>query len=350
MGVTSQPVKAVPPAGRWGEAISAAGPGRKEEYVGSKTAWFKECGWGVFTHYLTAVETAADEWNRQVDSFDVRRLADRLEEMRAPYYFITLGQISGHYCAPSETYDAIVGIRPSKCSRRDLIADVAAALEPRGIRLMVYLASEGPGRDVAAREALGWRGNHWTELEPGRDVVATWPDKRQRAFQVSWERVIREWSQRWGRKVSGWWVDGCYHRKLFYEHAEAPNFASLAGAFKAGNADAVIAFNPGVFVPVIRCTEHDDYTAGEVACALPADPGVGSSEAVGGAQYHILSYLGTRWGKGPARFPDALAAGYTSYVVGSGGVITWDVPIEKDGNIPEPFLRQLAAIGDAAPA
>ena len=29
------------------------------------------------------------------------------------------------------------------------------------------------------------------------------------------------------------------------------------------------------------------------------------------------------------------------------GVVTWDVPIEKDGRIPEAFLGQLRAVGEA---
>ena len=29
-------------------------------------------------------------------------------------------------------------------------------------------------------------------------------------FQRNWEAICRDWSQRWGRRVSGWWIDGCY--------------------------------------------------------------------------------------------------------------------------------------------
>ena len=70
---------------------------------------------------------------------------------------LTLGQNSGHYCSPNATYDRIVGIAPSKCSRRDLIADLAKALSARNIRLMVYLPSGAPAADPVARKALGWR-------------------------------------------------------------------------------------------------------------------------------------------------------------------------------------------------
>ncbi|MBU4200081.1 MAG: DUF5123 domain-containing protein [Verrucomicrobia bacterium] len=42
------------------------------------TDWFRDCKWGVFTHYLVKPETTVDGWNRQVDSFDTKRRADPL--------------------------------------------------------------------------------------------------------------------------------------------------------------------------------------------------------------------------------------------------------------------------------
>jgi len=323
--------------------------------VKADTTWFKKCGWGVFCHYLgerphAGKELSGDDWSRRVDSFDVPRLAGQLENAGAPYFYITIGQISGHYCSPNATYDSIVGIRPSKCSRRDLVAEIADAVAPRGIDMLVYLAAEGPGQDVAARQRLGWGGKHWNDEDIGRgDVTTTWPDKRQRAFQLNWEKVVSEWSLRWGRKVRGWWIDGCYFKALMYEHDDAPNFQSFAAALKAGNPDSIVAFNGGVYAPVISWTEHEDYTCGEIAGALPVDPNVGRNDSVGGAQYHILSYLGQSWGRGPLRLPDELAAAYTKFVIQRGGVITWDVPIEHDGRIPDEFVRQLAAIHRALP-
>ena len=51
----------------------------------------------------------------------------------------------------------LVGISPSKCSRRDLIADLAKALKSQNIRLLVYLPSGAPAADHEARKRLGWR-------------------------------------------------------------------------------------------------------------------------------------------------------------------------------------------------
>jgi hypothetical protein len=305
----------------------------------SNTDWFKDARWGVFTHYLTGKDTSAEDWNRLVDRFDLDGLAGQLESVGTKYHFLTIGQNSGHYCAPNGTYDGFVGIRPSKCSRRDLVSDLAGALSEKGIKPLVYLPSGAPSQDPVAIEKLGW---DWG-FEGG------WPawntkrtGKRLAEFQVKWEAVIREWAVRWGTNIRGWWFDGCYFPDEMYRHPDPPNFQSLAAAAKAGNPDSIVTFNPGVMVPVISLTEHEDYTAGEIARAFPECKG----RWVKGAQLHILSFLGSDWCKGNPRFPDEFVVGYTKHVNSAGGVVTWDVPITAAGLIPQPFVDQLRALRD----
>lgn len=313
------------------------------------TKWFADCRWGVFCHWLGAPPSSdggagltADEWNRQVDAFNVEGLADQLETVGAPYFFITVGQNSGHFLAPNETYDKYVGIEPSKCSRRDVVSDLYEVLHPRGIHLLVYLPSGAPAADPVAVERLGWEWGFEGEWPHSWGTKHT--GKRLAEFQTKWEEIIREWSARWGAKVRGWWIDGCYFADEMYRHDDAPNFASFAAALRAGNADSIVAFNPGVLVPVVCHTEHEDYTAGEIAKALPECPGAWVERNGHKARRHILSYLGESWCKGKPRFPDELVVGYTEHVTSKGGVITWDVPIEKSGLIPDLFVRQLARI------
>jgi alpha-L-fucosidase len=309
------------------------------------TDWFHNAGWGVFCHYLGAPassaggkELTADDWNRQVDNFDVVRLASQLERTGTKYFFITIGQNSGHYCAPNETYDSIVGIKPSKCSRRDLISDLYDVLSPKGIKLMVYLPSGAPAADVDAMKRLEWEWGfegpwptNWNGKRTGKRLIS---------FQRKWEAIIREWSLRWGEKICGWWIDGCYFADEMYRFSDEPNFKSFSAALKAGNPNSIIAFNPGVLVPIIRHTEYEDFTAGEISNAFPVCPG----RWVENAQYHILSYLGNSWGQGEPRFCDEFVVGYTKDVISKGGVITWDVPIQKNGLIPEVFIKQLTLL------
>lgn len=312
--------------------------------MSADTEWFAQRRWGVFCHYLGAAPSthggaglSAEVWNARVDAFDLDGLVAQLAGVGAPYFFLTIGQNSGHFLGPNAMYDELVGIQPSKCSRRDLVAELAEALATHDIPMLVYLPSGAPAADPVAVERLGWdwgyRGG-WPAGGPRTGARLT-------EFQRRWEAVVRAWSERWGERVKGWWIDGCYFADEMYRHPDEPNFASFAAALKAGNANAIVAFNPGVKVPVVCHTEHEDFTAGEISTAFPECPG----SHVEQARYHILSYLGSTWCGGNApRFPDAFVAGYTEHVSSKGGVVTWDVPIQPSGLIPGPFLRQLSAI------
>ena len=321
-----------------------------------RTDWFRQAGWGVMTHYLGAppsssggAELTAEMWNRQIDAFDVERLVEQVASTGAGYLLFTIGQNSGHYCAPNETYDKLVGISPSKCSRRDLIADLAKALKSRGIRLIVYLPSGAPAADHEARKQLGWR---WGR-PGGWQLLGEPVGGRLAEFQRNWEAVIREWSLRWGKDVAGWWIDGCYFADDMYRFDDEPNFSSLAAALRAGNSHAIVAFNPGVRVPVVAHTRHEDYAAGEVNLKrLPeaAEGCQGRCIERDGAkiQFHILTYLGQSWCRGGRpNWPDEKAIGVTRQIIDKGGVVTFDVPIQENGSIPQPFIEQLRAVGDA---
>ncbi len=336
-------------AGTMAVAVRPAG-------AAESTDWFHQAQWGVMTHYLGAppsssggAELTAEMWNKQVDAFDVTGLADQVASTGAKYLLLTIGQNSGHFCAPNATYDKLVRISPSKCSRRDLVTDVAEALKARKVRLLVYLPSGAPAADVEARKRLGWRWGAAGQWQlPGEPVGG-----RLAEFQRNWEAVIREWSLRWGRRVSGWWIDGCYFADQMYRFTDEPNFASFAAALRAGNPDAIVAFNPGVRIPVTAYTKFEDYAAGEVTLdQLPRAAATCSGrwlECEGAkVQFHILTYLGTSWCRGERpQWPDDKVIGCTKQVADKGGVVTFDVPIHTSGLIPQPFVEQLRAIGRA---
>lgn len=321
--------------------------------MGHRTDWFKDAKWGVFTHYMadTVIKgepITVEKWNKEVDSFDIEAVAGQLASVGAGYYVITLGQNSGYYCSPNTTYDKYVGVTPSRCSTRDLVADLYEALHPKGIRLMVYLPAGAPDRDEAAMKALEWKpGKYPRWSHPGGGPNGG--DPRLDSFQRKWESVIAEWSKRWGPKVAGWWFDGCYYPDAMYRHPDPPNFASFAAAARAGNPDAIVAFNPGVTVPIITMTPFEDYTAGEIT-----EPGkvecTGrwvTGEDGARAHFHVLSYLGPQWCQSPPRFPDEQVIAFTRRVNESGGTLSWDVPIQAGGVIPEAFIAQFKALGNA---
>eukprot|EP01046_Picozoa_sp_COSAG06_P043603 COSAG06_NODE_5739_length_3299_cov_19.417813_2_plen_247_part_00 len=125
----------------------------------TKAGWHRSCAkFGNnsldFCPCTDCIKTA-DEWNALVDAFDVDGLAKDLHDVGAGYLLIMVGENSGWYIAPNAAYDRVVGRQPSRLSKRDLIKDLGVALKRYGIRLLVYLPSQAPGRDLLAMGQLG---------------------------------------------------------------------------------------------------------------------------------------------------------------------------------------------------
>jgi len=135
-----------------------------------------------------------------------------------------------------------------------------------------------------------------------------------------------------------------------YNFPDSPNFKSFAESARKGNSESIVAFNPGVKIPVISLTEYGDYTAGEISNDLPVsgiEPCViPLTRFIKNAQYHILTFLGGCWSKGTPRFPNEFVISYTKYINSFGGVITWEFPPPDDeGNVKKEFFEQLISIG-----
>lgn len=217
--------------------------------------YLNEKRWGMFSHYLavpagngTGKFCSAEECDIQIKQFRTDLLAKQLSEIGVDYYCLTIGQNSGHYLSPNPVYDKLTGIIPSKCSKRDLISDLADDLASYGIDLWVYLPSGAPCAEQQAVRNLEWEWGYEGGLN-SYDPPTT--GKRLVSFQQKWESIIREWSERWGKKVKGWWIDGCYFPEDMYNFPDAPNFESFASAIRSGNPEAVICFNRGLEYPFL---------------------------------------------------------------------------------------------------
>jgi len=296
--------------------------------------------WGVMTHYLAEwqsrehnIRMSPEQWNKMVDNFDVEGLADQIKSTGASYHFLTVAQNSSYFISPNAAWEKYFSNGTNKASHRDLILDMARALNKRGIKLIVYSTCAGP-RDARQYPM----------------ATPTTRDHRNKQHMLNWEKVIREWSLRWGTNVSGWWFDGCYTPNQLYDFPDPPNFQSFAAAARAGNPNAVIAFNRGVMDRVISITPFEDYSAGEINDVQTSRIWRATPDGlVDGARIHKLSFLGRTWGMGEPRYTnlDDVVIPWTRKIVDAGGAMTWDVPIQPNGLISEPYMKQLRAIGEA---
>ena len=107
------------------------------------------------------------------------------------------------------------------------------------------------------------------------------------------------------------------------------------------NPARIVAFNPGVVPRILSVTPHEDYTAGEINDPNRVEIRRAVDGKIDGTQVPILSYLGRTWGTGSPRFSAERVVKWSQSIRKQGGAITWDVPIQPDGLIAQPFLDKL---------
>jgi len=302
------------------------------------TDWFSRAGYGVFVHYLNELQNNADTiqslgrsttWDECVKEFDTARFASAMAEAGAGYVIFTTHQRSRFLIAPNATFDRLTGYRPGEaCATRDLIEDLYQALHRHNIPLMLYWTGNGPSSDTKASAAMGWQA----------PVTPEWLAK--------WAAVTEEYAVRYGDKVAGWWVDGCYakHGNLQYDDEK---LGLLARALKAGNPRRIIGLNPGV--ELTAYSRHEDFTAGEQNRfhELPV------SRWLKGEQWHVLSYLGADrpgnylsagWCEPGARYTKSELAAYIFDANSAGGTVSIDVLLYRDGGLDRSQLEVLKSL------
>jgi NedA-like, galactose-binding domain/Alpha-L-fucosidase len=298
------------------------------EPMNPNTDWFQKAGYGVFVHYLAGLQNSREQihslgretpWDECVREFDTERFADTMAEVGAGYVIFTVMQVSRFMIAPNATYDRITGYRPGEaCATRDLIEDLYQSLSKRKIPLMLYYTGDGPRADPRAAPAFEWQSPVTKE------------------FVEKWASVAREYGERYGEKVVGYWTDGCYP---FIGYDEE-KLGILADALKAGNPKRIVALNRGVDPQVMSYTPHEDFTCGEQNRFFDMPV----TRFLDGEQWHILSFMGTGWGQPGSQYTKRELAEYVFDVSQRGGVVSIDVLLFRDGSLDRSQVEVLKAV------
>jgi len=305
---------------------------------------FYQRKWGVFNHFLNRIQNNSQtensqgketDWDVCVKDLDVNKIAMNLHNMGAKHYFITIMQGTKHMIAPNQTFDTIAGTKPGEaCSTRDLIEDLYQALSQYDIDLYLYYTGDGPYADVAIGKKFGF-------IEP-RDQAMN------EAFVKNWAAVLEEYSVRYGDKVKGWWIDGCYKEYFGYTDEWLSYYYK---ACKKGNPNALVAFNNGIGEEDILVNyPEEDYTCGE-RIDFEFIP---KRRFYGKAQAHLLAPLGTgERGIGPGwcstglRHDKEFMADYVQKVHEAGGVMTFDIALYRDGSFEQMQMEALKYVGNS---
>lgn len=255
------------------QTIILAGPG--------DTNWMVKAKYGIFMHYqyrimlgycqintnLTAhpdekyppaSAMTSKEWNQFVNGFDVKGFANQMSEANVGWvlFCINDGPFAFH-CAPNAAFDSITGYKPGdKCSNRDLIMDLAKALNPKGIKLIAYLSGMfGYPRDEKTARGFG---DDFLYRKP--------PTLESRKKHL---RVLEEYAKRYGTKIAGWWFDGVIAGG--YSEKDGYGYEKLASIIYKANPESAVAFNFSDNVFGRLFPGVDNYTSGDQWSPSPLD-------------------------------------------------------------------------------
>jgi hypothetical protein len=348
-----------------------------------RTAWMAG-HYGIMVHWLYPVifpeqgkpPRTLDE---AVDQFNLKRLLEEFTATGADWLLFTIGQNSGFYASPNSVIERQAG--PGHCSRRDLVMELATEVHRLGKRFISYLPCEVAGNKTM-QPGFAWNTQEGTD---------------QAEFQRRYLLAIREWSERLGPLLDGWWFDGCYEWLIFnLKHMDWPAWFA---ATRAGNPDCAGAFNDGSLCNGLTqpLNPEQDYISGETEALVngrillgrPDTPmlrgfGIQSSyeqqtiptflpsqRFVPGtrSQFHSLLPIDSFWGHGnvhadwlpeglfqfmdpkltagpmePPIYSDDELAGFLTNCLKAGGAVTLNVGIYLEGHLGQETVQQLARI------
>jgi hypothetical protein len=299
------------------------------------TDWFRDAGFGIMVHYLSSnivQDKGSKEWNDAVDSFDTDAFALKASEAGAGYVMFTLGQNSGYYCSPNATFDSIVGVKPGDlCSNRDLPMDLIRSLKKYNIPVLLYLPSNPPISNKLVSEKFRY--------SFGKDSATS------QFNQPLLEKMIREWSLRYGADVKGWWFDGLYSwnniKSTRMDMSLKHNISTHTLAAKAGNKNSIVTYNYG-FGKIQVNTPYCDYSSGE---KMTIDESPSSRWVEPGVQWFLFTYLGEKWGGHGSQFKTEDLVEKAKKIVENEGVLCLEVVVSPEGEILPHHLEQIKAVG-----
>ena len=167
-------------------------------------------------------------WPKMIDDFNVEKFADMVQSTGAGYVIWSAVWQSFYFPAPIQSIEQIM---PGHTSKRDLIGDLADALNRRGIKFVLY-----------------FNGSALRPRSPGTDPNQVGTDAQ---FRKNWIAIATEVGERYGNRLAGWFIDEGWYPSPFEEENRA---------MKAGYPGRFVSFNDWIRP---RTTDFQDVQFGE---------------------------------------------------------------------------------------
>jgi hypothetical protein len=287
----------------------------------ASTDWMADAVYGLFFHWTSQIaprEGPRRPYKDAVRDFNVEAFADMVAETGAGWVIFTANHAEPHCPAPIRAWEKLF---PGQTTERDLIGEMADALNKRHIRLMLYFASHVLGRMGKV-------------------------DSQQ--YIEAHKAVLTEVGERYGKRIAGYWFDGWYQTMETYPDVSP---AQLYDAVKAGNPERLAAYNFWLF-PVESAWQ--EYWAGEAFGLRPPLGRYIERGAGRGLQLHSAWILDATWTHSklntemePPRFKDEQLIDYVKACAAKKGTVTFNLGIFQDATIGPATLKQMQALRKA---
>ena len=279
--------------------------------------WLSKAGYGLMFHWTSQSvneDGSKKPYAQAVNDFDLNAFVEMVELTGAGYVLFTIGHAEAYCPAPLKSWEKY---HPGHTTKRDLINEMAIALNAKGIKLMCYFPTHvvGKYKKVPA--------NEFTKIN---------------------HEVMTEFGKRYGKKVAGYWFDGWY--QCFEQYPDF-SFKEFFKSCKVGNPDRIIALNSWIYPAV---TEWQEYWAGEAASpvALP-ESGTLKRGPGKGLKYQSLIIMEPYWVQAKAEMPDPrfTAAELSKYIrdcMERGGAVTINMGIYQNGTVGKKALEVMKQV------
>jgi hypothetical protein len=299
------------PVGKLAEAQAET---RKAKMARANPDWLMHAGYGLMFHWtLDTMPHSGPQmkYADAVNSFNVPAFADMVKKTGASYIIFTANHVNPHFPAPLKEWEAV---HPGWTTKRDLIGEIADALNTRGIKLILYI-------HVQSMADPTWKNDRRTVINGT-------------LFADTAIKLISEVGNRYGTRVAGYWFDS--FGDIETEYPDFP-YKRFYQASKNGNPTRLVSVTNWIY-PI--ATDWQDYWGGEVfVIGAPPSQLPQRDGPAKGLPFHALLALNGNWIhtavnssiKPPIFTADELSS-FIKRTRGKGSV-TVDAPIYQDGSI-----------------
>jgi hypothetical protein len=288
--------------------------------------WLMEAGYGLMFHWTSQSvqpDGSIKKYEDAVNEFDVGKFANMVEETGAGYVLFTIGHAESYCPAPLKSWERI---HPGHTTQRDLIEEIANALNKKEVRLLCYL--NGPLAFKFARDEM-----------PG--------DLENQAFVANFTDILTEMGNRYQDKIAGYWFDSWYR---IFEGFQAVPFEAFYKATKIGNKDRIICLNPWIYPDV---TPWQDYWSGEIQqpIEIPENGFMKNGSSPNLPYQALLTMEKHLWVQKKAEIMDPKynseqLSTYIKDCMDNGGAVTINLAIYQDGTVGEKALQVMKEVKD----